>query len=57
MTHDGARHVNIIDSVVADSISHGLDEYQGLNANDRETISCLFLEVGVSLIMRYHDNS
>lgn len=54
MTHEGASQVNIIDSIIADAISHGLDEYEGLNVKDRENISCLFLEVGVPIIMPYH---
>lgn len=50
MTHDGANHVNIIDSIIADAISPGLDGKEGLDAKDRETIACLFLEVGLSII-------
>lgn len=46
MTHEGESHVNIIDSIIADAILPGLDENEGLVANDRENISCLFLEVG-----------
>lgn len=46
MTHEGASHLNIIDSVVADAISPGLDESEGLNAKDRESTSHLFLQVG-----------
>lgn len=45
MTHEGASHLNIIDSAVADAISPGFDEYEGLNAKDRESISHLFLQV------------
>ncbi|KAL8507245.1 hypothetical protein ACS0TY_017967 [Phlomoides rotata] len=44
MTHEGATHVNIIDSIITDAISPGLDEYEGLNAKDRANISRLFLE-------------
>lgn len=50
MTHEGATHVNIIGSIITDAISPGLDEYESLNAEDRENISRLFLEVGFSII-------
>ncbi|KAK4421109.1 Pre-processing factor 39 [Sesamum alatum] len=54
MTHEGASQVNIIDSVIADAISPGLDEYGGFNAKDQENISCLFLEF-VNLCGTMHD--
>ncbi|XP_011085285.1 uncharacterized protein LOC105167319 isoform X3 [Sesamum indicum] len=54
MTHEGASQVDIIDSVVADAISSGLDEYEGFNAKDQENISCLFLEF-VNLRGTVHD--
>lgn len=54
MTHEGASHVNILNSIIADAISPGLDENDGLDAKDRENISCLFLEVGSSIITLYH---
>ncbi|KAL0321336.1 UNVERIFIED_CONTAM: Pre-processing factor 39 [Sesamum radiatum] len=54
MTHEGASQVNIIDSVVADAISPGLDEYEGFSAKDQENISCLFLEF-VNLCGTVHD--
>lgn len=56
MTHEGATHVNIIDSIISDAISPGLDEYEGLDAKDCEDISRLFLEVGFSIIKLYHRN-
>lgn len=49
MTHEGSSQVNVIDSIISDAVSPGSDEYHGLNAKDREIISCLFLEVGVYL--------
>lgn len=54
MTHEGASHVHIINSIIADAVSPGLDESDGLDAKDRENISCLFLEVGFSVITLYH---
>lgn len=51
MTHEGAKHLNIIDPIIADVISPGSDEYEKLNAKDRENMSCLFLEVGISLFV------
>lgn len=54
MTHEGESHVNIIDSIIADAILPGLDENEGLDANDRENISCLFLEF-VNLCGTMHD--
>ncbi|KAH6776753.1 hypothetical protein C2S52_014314 [Perilla frutescens var. hirtella] len=54
MTHEGANHVNIIDSIIADAISPGFDETKGLDAKDRENISCLFIEF-VNLCGTMHD--
>ncbi|KAI3466792.1 hypothetical protein Pfo_023455, partial [Paulownia fortunei] len=54
MTHEGASQVNIVDSIIADAISPGLDEYEGLSAKDRENISCLLLEF-VNLCGTMHD--
>ncbi|XP_042041836.1 uncharacterized protein LOC121787223 isoform X2 [Salvia splendens] len=54
MTHEGASHLNIINSVIADAISPGLDENEGLDAKDRENLSCLFLEF-VNLCGTLHD--
>lgn len=50
MTHEGASHVNIISSIVVDTISSRADKTEGLDAKDRENISCLFLEVRFSII-------
>lgn len=50
MTHEGASHVNIINSIIVDALSSGVDETDGLDAKDRENISCLFLEVRFSII-------
>ncbi|XP_042038889.1 uncharacterized protein LOC121784736 isoform X2 [Salvia splendens] len=54
MIHEGASHLNIINSVIADAISPGLDENEGLDAKDRENLSCLFLEF-VNLCGTLHD--
>ncbi|KAL8045662.1 hypothetical protein ABFX02_08G129300 [Erythranthe guttata] len=54
MTHEGERQVHIIETVITDAISNGLDEYGVLNAKDREQISCLFLEF-VNLCGTTHD--
>ncbi|XP_057797674.1 pre-mRNA-processing factor 39-2 isoform X2 [Salvia miltiorrhiza] len=54
MTHEGVSHLNIINSLIADAISPGLDENEGLDAKDRENISCLFLEF-VNLCGTLHD--
>ncbi|PIN01252.1 mRNA processing protein [Handroanthus impetiginosus] len=54
MTREGASQVNIVDSVIADAISPGSHEYEGLNAKDREDISCLYLEF-VNLCGTTHD--
>lgn len=54
MTHEGANHVSIIDSIIADAISPGLDENGELGAKDREKISCLFIEF-VNLCGTMHD--
>ncbi|KAL3615164.1 hypothetical protein CASFOL_040825 [Castilleja foliolosa] len=54
MTHEGASQVNIIDPIIDDAISTGLDEYEGLTAKDRENLSHLFLEF-VDLCGTIHD--
>ncbi|KAL6553294.1 hypothetical protein OROGR_007136 [Orobanche gracilis] len=54
MTHEGASQLNIIDPIIDDAISTGLDEYGGLSARDRENISHLFLEF-VNLCGTIHD--
>ncbi|KAL6544901.1 hypothetical protein OROMI_023763 [Orobanche minor] len=54
MTHEGASQLNIIDPIIGDAISTGLDEYGGLSARDRENISHLFLEF-VNLCGTIHD--
>ncbi|XP_073150054.1 uncharacterized protein [Henckelia pumila] len=54
MTHEGSSQVSVIESIISDAISPGSDEYHGLNAKDREVISCLFLEF-VNLCGTVHD--
>lgn len=54
ITHEGSSQVNVIDSIILDAVSPGSDEYHGLNAKDREIISCLFLEF-VNLCGTVHD--
>lgn len=49
MTHEGAKQVNLLDSVVAHTISPSSDGSQGLALKDRESVSSLFLEVRISL--------
>ncbi|KAG8365591.1 hypothetical protein BUALT_Bualt18G0121700 [Buddleja alternifolia] len=44
MMHEGGSQINVVDSIIADAISPGSDEYEGFTAKDREDISCLFLE-------------
>jgi hypothetical protein len=41
--HEGPRHINVVESVIANAISQGLD------AKDAEDISSLYLEVKISL--------
>ncbi|XP_073300578.1 uncharacterized protein [Primulina huaijiensis] len=54
MTHEGSNQVNVIDSIISGAVSPGSDEYHGLNAKDRETISLLFLEF-MNLCGSVHD--
>ncbi|KAL1567449.1 hypothetical protein AAHA92_02927 [Salvia divinorum] len=54
MTHEGPSHLSIINSVMADAISPRLEENEGLDAKDRENLSCLFLEF-VNLCGTLHD--
>ncbi|KAG7963586.1 hypothetical protein I3843_09G125000 [Carya illinoinensis] len=44
MMHEGPKHRNVVESVIADAISSGLSVSQGLNAKDAEDISSLYLE-------------
>lgn len=50
MMHEGPKHRNVVESVIADAISSGLSVSQGLNAKDAEDISSLYLEVKISLL-------
>ncbi|XP_048230542.1 pre-mRNA-processing factor 39-2 isoform X3 [Ricinus communis] len=43
-THGGSRHMNVIDTIVANAISPGTSVSQGLSAKDGEDISRLYLE-------------
>nr|KYP76874.1 Pre-mRNA-processing factor 39 [Cajanus cajan] len=44
MMHGGTKHMAVIDSIIADTISPRSDGSQGLNAEDAEDISNLYLE-------------
>lgn len=49
MMHEGPRHINVVESVIANAISQAPDVSQGLDAKDAEDISSLYLEVEISL--------
>ncbi|TKY60102.1 Pre-mRNA-processing factor 39 [Spatholobus suberectus] len=44
MMHGGTKHMDVIDSIIADTISPRSDGSQGLSAEDAEDISNLYLE-------------
>ncbi|XP_027919357.1 uncharacterized protein LOC114177943 isoform X2 [Vigna unguiculata] len=54
MMHGGTKHMAIIDSIIADTISPRSDGSQGLSAEDAEDISNLYLEF-VDYIGTIHD--
>ncbi|XP_057950326.1 pre-mRNA-processing factor 39-2 [Malania oleifera] len=54
LLHGDPRHLNVVDAIVAEAISPGRDEAEGLNAKDREEISTLYLEF-VDLCGTIHD--
>lgn len=47
MMHEGSKHINAVDSIVANAIATGPDIHS-LSAKDREDLSCLYLEVRIS---------
>jgi hypothetical protein len=49
MMHEGPRHINVVEPVIANAISQGPGVSQGLDAKDAEDISSLYLEVKISL--------
>ncbi|XP_059437546.1 pre-mRNA-processing factor 39-2 isoform X3 [Corylus avellana] len=54
MMHEGPRHINVVESVIANAISQGPGVSQGLDAKDAEDISSLYLEF-VDLCGTIHD--
>lgn len=48
MINKGSKYINAVDSIIADAIATGQDIH-GLSAKDQEDISCLYLEVSISL--------
>ncbi|XP_022639460.1 uncharacterized protein LOC106768678 isoform X2 [Vigna radiata var. radiata] len=54
MMHGGTKHMAVIDSIIADTISPRSDGSQGLSAEDAEDISNLYLEF-VDYIGTIHD--
>ncbi|XP_062162711.1 pre-mRNA-processing factor 39-2 isoform X3 [Alnus glutinosa] len=54
MMHEGPRHINVVESVIANAISQGPGISQGLDAKDAEDISSLYLEF-VDLCGTIHD--
>nr|WAU86874.1 birch protein [Betula platyphylla] len=57
MMHEGPRHINVVESVIANAISQAPDVSQGLDAKDAEDISSLYLEQFVDLCGTIHDLS
>jgi hypothetical protein len=55
MTHEGPRHINVVDCVIANAISPGPGTSQGLNAEDAEDISSLYLEVKILFELLFQD--
>lgn len=47
MMHEGTRHINVVDCVIANAISPGPGISQGLNGKDAEDISNLYIEVKI----------
>jgi len=45
MMHGGAKHIDVLDSIIEGAISPRADGSQGLSAEDAEDISNLYLEV------------
>ncbi|CAN1230473.1 Pre-mRNA-processing factor 39-2 [Linum grandiflorum] len=54
MAHKGSRHINIVNSVVADALSVSSSSSKGLSTQDGEDISRLYLEF-VDLCGNIHD--
>ncbi|KAM3748551.1 hypothetical protein ACB098_05G117700 [Castanea mollissima] len=54
MMHEGPRHINVVDCVIANAISPGPGISQGLNGKDAEDISNLYIEF-VDLCGTIHD--
>ncbi|KAM7500629.1 hypothetical protein LguiA_025043 [Lonicera macranthoides] len=44
MTHEGSRHLNVVDPILANAIAPCPDVSQGLGTKDQEDLSCLYLE-------------
>lgn len=49
MMHGGTKHMAVIDSIIADTISPRSEGSQGFSTEDAEDISNLYLEVIFSL--------
>ena len=53
--HEGTRHINMVDTVIANAISPGPGIFQGLNGKDAEDISNLYIEVKILFKLLFQD--
>lgn len=53
MMHGGLRHIDILDSVIADVLYSGPDVLQGFTEEDVEAIASLYIQVKLSAWLEY----